>query len=185
VAKKLLQVGYILCYWLNEKHDVIDIETCSHLDWVSPNWSKLALLSSHVQHLPEGIHGKNEKHWSYRSPLACLIGCPGSPFSMILEVVVLQISDIISLHLGSNPRCCITSSRYSHLILSNSFAMSSLRRSMGVFALWKWFSTALTYWKLSWMVLPLMKALWLWETSLSMCWANLVAGILARILAVL
>jgi hypothetical protein len=120
-----------------------------------------------------------------RRPWACLIGTPGWPLSMIRKEVVLQIRAIMSCHRWPKPSLSNTSSTYSHQTLSKAFVISSLSNSICVFTWWKWFVPPLIYWKLSWILRPLIKALRLWDTSLSRCGASRFAKIFASSLTIL
>jgi hypothetical protein len=94
-----------------------------------------------------------------RSPRWCLILGPGHPLRRTEEEEVLSNTASQSIHLVGKPRCCSSPSRYTQETISKPFEVSSLIMHEGVLVLWKYLAKFLTYKKLSWIHLFLMKVL--------------------------
>jgi hypothetical protein len=80
---------------------------------------------------------KSMGRWGSRClrPLSCLIGRLEVPFKRILEEEEVKTRLIQSLHLVPKPNLFSTFSKYAHDTESKAFAISSLRKRVGIFFL--------------------------------------------------
>jgi hypothetical protein len=100
------------------------------------NPTMVAMFSNFCNGSIARIKSIGDKGSLCQSPCPCLMGRSGCPFRIIHDDVELHISAMISRHRWSNPSCCITSRRYSHLTVSKAFVMSSFTKSIKVFNWW-------------------------------------------------
>jgi hypothetical protein len=111
-----------------------------------------------------------------------LIGAFGMPFSSTLVEEVKRSAAIQSRHRAGKPNFFSRFNRYSHIIESNAFVMSSLMNRVGSLELWYLLAAFRTDMKLSCMLLLLMKALCAVDMMELMCGARRSANNLAIIL---
>jgi hypothetical protein len=121
---------------------------CVHIGSTPIGWSRSACVtmsSSLCNGSIASMKSIDGRGSPYQNPQPCLIGLSASPFRRMHEDVLLHMKVMRSLHLCLNPRCSMTSSRYSHRTLSNALVMWSLTNSIGVLAWWKCFNAPWTY----------------------------------------
>jgi len=106
-----------------------------------------------------------DKGSPWRSPLRCWINLPGTLFTKILVVEDHRSLDNMLHYTGPKPKCLKTYSKNAHDNKSKALLMSNFRRILGSFRLWSTLAVCWTKIKLSWMHLPLTKALWLGDTN--------------------
>ena len=102
---------------------------------------------------------KGDRGSPCRSPQPCFSGSPITPLIKTLDVAVDRRAETHSRNLLGKSRCRRRSKRKSHRTESKAFLMSSLNSSVGILLRWNFLAKLLTYVKLSWMLLFLMKAL--------------------------
>ena len=105
--------------------------------------------------------------------------CPRMPLSRTCDDAVEKLAAIQFLHLAGKPICCKRERMYSQRTELKVFEMSSFKSSIGVLLLSNRLAIFHTYMKLSWMLRPLIKALWLLEMICCIAGASLSAKIFA------
>jgi len=113
-------------------------------------------------------NSRGERGSLWHNPWPCLIGVVGTPLSRTQEDDDDRRAATQSLHFAGKLSLLIKVSRYSHKTESNALVMSSLKNWVVVLDLWNQRTTHRTDMKLSWLLLFLMKALWLLEIRLFM-----------------
>jgi hypothetical protein len=129
------------------------------------------------------INSMGDKGSPCRRPLWCRMYSPGSPLTRI-RVEEVQSSRLIRLHqIRPKPKCCNMSSKNGQDIESKALEISNFSRMWGSFVWCKDLVSCCASRKLSCILLPLIKTLWLIETILGRWGANRAASTLVTNLA--
>lgn len=135
---------------------------------------------SRVEDLLQRVDGYDKQQWRKQISLPKTAAmCNGIGWHTIEKNPWWSRAAIQSQNLLRKPLLWRMSNMYSQRTESKAFRMSSLKRRERVLFLWSGRARFLTYIKLSWILLFLMKALWELETVAFMCGESLTASILA------